>query len=253
MTMWKALYLKELKDNQTIFLFLLLSTLCLGAYSLFKTWGATEPTPWMALVGVPYLMALVYPFILTHSFAQELKGQTHYLLLALPVRLRAVILGKFAAVLTGSAALFVVATLFTHVAFLRLIALLEGDSQAHVGQISGLDLWVLAACGYFSITVLLLGLGTLIAGVKLSVRRFQGLLAAACFIACVYVYGRLLPPVVEALGFLDLYELTVFERHHGVEEIQHVEPELQVLVYSCFMGLLFLGLGIGLMEKRVEA
>jgi len=253
MNMWRALYLKELSDNRTIFLFLVVSTAGLGAYALLKTWGATEPTPWMALVGVPYLMALVYPFNLTHSFAQELKGQTHYLLLALPVRLRAIVLGKFAAVLTGSAALYIVGTLFLHLVFLRLVAIAEADPEAHVGRFSGLDLWVLSACGYFAITVLLLGTSTLIAGVKLSVRRFQGLLAAACFVACAYVYVRLLQPAIDALEFLDVYELTVIERHHGMHGVQHVEPELQVLVYSCAMGLIFMGLGIALMEKRVEA
>lgn len=253
MTAWQALYVKELKDNRGIFLFLLLVAFCLGAYSLLVSLGDAEPTGRMALVALPYLMALVFPFLLTHSFSQEFKGQTHYLLLSLPVPRWALVLSKFAAVLTGSAALFVVATIFLHAVFLRLLVILEADPHGRISYVGGSDLWVLAACGYFSITVLLLGIGTLVASVRLMVRRFQGLLAALCFVGCLYVYGRLLQPVVSRLDFLGTYDLTVIEKAAGAEEIQHAQPELQVLLYSCVMGLLFLGMGTWLIEKRVEA
>ena len=147
----------------------------------------------------------------------------------------------------------VVATIFLHAVFLRLLVILEADPHGRISYVGGSDLWVLAACGYFSITVLLLGIGTLVASVRLMVRRFQGLLAALCFVGCLYVYGRLLQPVVSRLDFLGTYDLTVIEKAAGAEEIQHAQPELQVLLYSCVMGLLFLGMGTWLIEKRVEA
>ena len=252
MTMWQALYLKELKDNQGIFIFLLLSTLCLGGYPLVVTTGAAKPSFWMVLAGVPYLMSLVFPFVLTHSFAQEFKGQTHYLLLSLPVPRWGIVLSKFAAVLTGSTALFVLATVFLHLLYRRLMVMVEHDPVAMFIYIEGIDLWILMASGYFSVTVLLLGIGTLIAGVKLLVRRFQGLIATGCFVACIYVYARLLIPTLEFLDFLGVYDLRIVERGFKGQEIQHVQPELQVLVYSCLMGLVFLGLGTWLVDRRVE-
>lgn len=255
MNAWQTLYIKELKENRGVVLFLLAAALCLDGYALVVAFKNSKLVPEMALVGVPYLMALVFPFLLVHSFTQEFRGQTHYLLLSLPVPRWGLVLSKYAAILTGSAALFLLATAFLHAVFLSLTSLAGSDPQVRVSHVSGADLWILMASGYFSITVLLLGVATLITGVRLMVRRFQGILSALCFGACMYVYGRLLEPVVSRLDFLGTYELTVVERlsMSGSEEIQHVQPELQVLVYSCVMGLLFLGLGTWLIDRRVEA
>jgi len=248
---WQALYLKELKDNRGVFAFVLLAALCLGAYAVVASVRTQGPTPGMALGAVGYLMSLVLPFLLIHSFSQEVRGQTHYLLLSLPVPHWHLVLAKFAAVLTGSAALFAVSTAFVHAILLDLAADAAATGAAphsQVFHVSGLDLWTVTACVYFSVTVLLLGIGTLISGVRLMVRRLQGILSVACFGACLYVYGYLFEPAVSGLGSVGLYEMAVID--HG--QVEHVEPQLQALVYSCAMGLLFLGLGTWLIDKRVE-
>ena len=86
MNTWKTLYIKEIKDNRTLFILLPLVTVFLELVAVLSFDDAqSTPSPHTLWTLVPYAFLLILPFVLSHSFAQEVKGQTHYLLLSLPV------------------------------------------------------------------------------------------------------------------------------------------------------------------------
>ena len=86
MNTWKTLYIKEIKDNRTLFILLPSVTVFLELVAVLSfDDGQSIPSAHALWSVVPYSFVLVLPFLLIHSFAQEIKGQTHYLLLSLPV------------------------------------------------------------------------------------------------------------------------------------------------------------------------
>ena len=102
MNTWKTLYIKEIKDNRTLFILLPLVTVFLELVAVLSFDDGQTPSPHALWSLVPYAFLLILPFVLSHSFAQEVKGQTHYLLLSLPVS-RAQIFAAKAAVWRRSA------------------------------------------------------------------------------------------------------------------------------------------------------
>ena len=85
MNTWKTLYIKEIKDNRTLFVLLPLVTVFLELVAVLSFDDGQDPSLHFLWSFVPYAFLLILPFVLSHSFAQEVKGQTHYLLLSLPV------------------------------------------------------------------------------------------------------------------------------------------------------------------------
>jgi len=244
MNAWKTLYLKELKDNRGLFLLLLIASLFLPLYASQKM---AQIPPYLILAVVPYTAVFILPFILFHSFTQEQKAQTHYLLLALPVRRSTVGLCKFLAVLSVGGAVFVVTTGALHLLYLWLRD--AGLPDVHVPYIAGTDLWIFAVNGYFSSLLLLLGIASAMAGLRFLVARYLKLVMTAFFIGSLYLYGRLFMPGMRALSFLGQYQAEIVQRGR----VEHVNTNLQFLVYSALVGLVFLGLGLWLSERYAEA
>lgn len=240
MNLWYALYVKELKDNRGMFLFLLVATLSLDFYAFARGVVGGEPTPYLALAVVPFVAVFIFPFVLLHSFAQEFKGQTHYQLLALPVPRAAVVIAKFLAVLTAGIALFVLAAGAVHLISLKFTNLTGNRFSAYQGS----DLWLFAGQFYFTSLLLLMGIATAMAGLKLLIKRFQGLAMTAFLVASLYLYGRVLR--VAVLG-------PIFIIMGDMGRAGHLPNLLPVTFFTVSFSLLFVGLGILLFEWFAEA
>ncbi|MCC7264188.1 MAG: ABC transporter permease [Candidatus Latescibacteria bacterium] len=239
MKLWYVLYVKELRDNRSMFLFLLGATLVFDLYSYFNCTSDGRPSLSGALALIPFVDVFVFPFILLHSFAQEFKGQTHYQLLALPVPRAAVVAAKFLAVLTAGGALFVLAMGAVHLVSLDYTILTRGFSAYRAS-----DLWLFAGQFYFTSLLLLMGIATAMAGLKLLIKRFQGLAMTAFLVASLYLYGQVLR--VAVLG-------PIFIIMGDMGRAGHLSSLLPVTFFSVLFSLLFVGLGILLFERFAEA
>lgn len=183
MKQWWTFIVKEAKASQGSLLFLLGATVALGVYA--HTRGITDghPSGALGLLALPYAAVFILPPVLLHSFAEEFKGQTHYQLLSLPVPRAAIVLCKYLVVVAAGAAIYVMATAAVHLAMMRL----SRDEIMPTQYI-----WWASAHVYFSALLLLTGIATAMAGLKLVVRRFQKLAMVAFFLLSFYVYGRVL-------------------------------------------------------------
>ncbi|MBI2501757.1 MAG: ABC transporter permease [Candidatus Latescibacteria bacterium] len=249
MNLWYALYLKELKENKNVFLLLLVATLALDLYSYVHLMDDGRPSPSLGLALVPFVSVFIFPFVLLHSFAQEFKGQTHYQLLALPVPRAAVVMGKFLAVLTAGVALFVLAMGAVHLISLEYTTLIRDRFSAFQGS----ALWLFAGQFYFTSLLLMMGIATAMAGLKLLVRRFQSLAMTLFLVASLYLYGRVLGAFLELMK--GHFEHTAPFADPSGAIAMHFLPTLMlpVTVLTVLFSLLFVGLGILLFERFAEA
>lgn len=246
MNPWLALYVKELRENQGTFLFLLVGTLALDVYGYVRGVSNGIPGPALALAFVPYAAVFILPFVLLHSFAQEFKGQTHYQLLALPVPRAAVVAAKYLAVLTAGVAVFALATGAVHLISLEFTRL----TSDKFSQYQGGDLWLLLGGLYFTSLLLLTGIATAMAGLKLVVRRFQRVAMTAFLVFSLFLYARVLVPALAFLG-------PAFEHHveitDGMGSVVRLPNLMPVTLFTALFSLLFVGLGILLFERFAEA
>ncbi len=276
MNEWKALYLKEMREHRSVFVFLLAVTVVTGVVSATSVgWnsvtstvsttmdgaGQYEWSPHMLWALVPYIIVFILPFMLTHSFAQEIKGQTHYLLLSLPASRVAVFLCKITALVSVAVAVFVLATAATHILYLRLAELADMFTGLSMTRIAPHHLWLLIGEIYFAMLFLLLGIASGIAGLRLVVRRFQGLMAAL-FVGCViYLYVRLLSPAREIFaGLFGTYRIPLIEDSgdSGFAIVRigcgsDIASGVDVAIYTALFGMALIGLGVFLFDRRAEA
>jgi len=276
---WKALYLKEMKEHRTLFVFLLavtvvtsiISTTSVGWDSVTSTVSTTmdntidaanyEWSPHMLWALVPYIIVFILPFMLTHSFAQEIKGQTHYLLLSLPASRVTVFLCKIATLVSVAVAIFVLATAATHILYLRLADLADMFTGLSITRIAPHHLWLLIGEIYFAMLFLLLGIASGIAGLRLVVRRFQGLMAALFVGGVIYFYVRLLSPAREIFaGLFGTYRIPLIEDSgdSGFAIVRlgcgsDMPSGVDVAIYTALFGMALIGLGVFLFDRRAEA
>ena len=254
-----ALYVKELKANKTLFLFLLLLIVGLNVYGLilvenFKFLEIKKETgghiqilniPWSGLAALIFVFSL--PFLLAHAFNTEWKSETHYLMFGLPVTQYKVILSKIAAVASKGIVGGVIVTIGLFLWIVR-EATSSDAAMMSIGEPEvairtyALSLFFLAALVLVTYMVFILGLVTGMEGVKFAVKRYRGLTAVVFFIFAVFVYGRLFQHGEQALDFLG--EFSVFD---------HLPPiELAPFVYTILMGVIFMIIGLVVYEKRAE-
>ena len=282
MNEWKALYLKELKEHRTVFIFLLAITAATGLVSAAAVgWDSPTPSnvfarvdgvghsfsstfsPYMLWALFPYIILFILPFLLTHSFAQEIKGQTNYLLLSLPTSRVTLFLCKIIALMSVGVAVFVMATAATHVLYLRLIELADTLTGMSVTRIAAPHLWLLVGEIYFGVLFVLLGIASGIAGLRLVIKRFQGLMAAL-FVGCVvFLYVGLLSPAREVIkGLVGTYRIPLIEDGgDGAEKLvlslgwklpKSIPSGLDLAIYSVLFGIVLIGLGVFLFHRRAE-
>ena len=259
MNTWKTLYIKEIKDNRTLFILLPLVTVFLGlvAVQSFDD-GQVAPSPHFLWSLVPYAFLLILPFVLSHSFAQEVKGQTHYLLLSLPVSRTQIFAAKAAAVATLGIVLFALSS----AGFIAVLG--ELHALAVVSEIRwesfpfpflATDVLVISGVFYLSAMAVMLGIAGGVAGLKLVVRRFSGLASTAFVLGVLYCYFSTLPEVLDWPEIFGTYEMSIwhFLPTDANVNVDSMEVNFMFLAYSIFVGLASMGIGIWLFEKRAEA
>ena len=262
MNTWKTLYIKEIKDNRTLFILLPLVTVFLElvAVQSFDD-GQVAPSPHFLWSLVPYAFLLILPFVLSHSFAQEVKGQTHYLLLSLPVSRAQIFAAKAAAVATLGIVLFALSSagLIVVVSELHAFALETQKTSSHalysIPLFSDIAESILVIIGvfYLSAMAMMLGIAGGASGLKLVVRRFAGLASTAFVLGVLYFYFSTLPDVLDLSG---AHEVLWFDRDSdepiGLNS-ESLKLSFMFLGYSIFIGLASMGIGMWLFEKRAEA
>ena len=210
---------------------------------------------------VPFSFILILPFALGHSFAQEAKGQTHYLLLSLPVSRARIFAAKAAAVATLGLVLFALSSAGLIVVLGELRALAARVAELRVAPFSPMDVLVVVGAFYLSAMALMLGIAGGAAGVKLAVRRFAGLATAAFVIFVLYCYFSLLPEALSLSGMFGAYEVPFWiESTASGATTQMVKLKADSIrvdfmfpAWSIFVGLASMGMGMWLFEKRAEA
>ena len=267
MNTWKTLYIKEIKDNRTLFILLPLLTVFLGLVAVQSFDDGQTPSPHFLWSLVPYAFLLILPFVLSHSFAQEVKGQTHYLLLSLPVSRTQIFAAKAAAVATLGIVLFALSTagLIAVLGELHALAIAAEKTASHpvpfkIPPFSDIAVDILVASGmvYLSAMAVMLGIAGGASGLKLVVRRFAGLASTAFILGVLYFYFSTIPDVLDLPEIFGTYELTIWSDYDGPDEPIEVSPDtielsFMFVAYSIFVGLASMGIGMWLFEKRAEA
>ena len=268
MNTWKTLYIKEIKDNRTLFVLLPLVTVFLGlvAVQSFDD-GQVAPSPHFLWSLVPYAFLLILPFVLSHSFAQEVKGQTHYLLLSLPVSRTQIFTAKAAAVATLGIVLFALSSagLIAVLGELHALAIEAGKTASHTLPFKippfsdiAVDILVVIGVSYLSVMAVMLGIAGGASGLKLVVRRFAGLASTAFILGVLYFYLSTIPDVLDLPEIFGTYEVTIWSDYDGPDEPVEVDPDsfkvnFMFLAHSLIVGLASMGIGMWLFEKRAEA
>ena len=262
MNTWKTLYIKEIKDNRTLFILLPLVTVFLELVAVLSFDDLrVAPSPHFLWSFVPYAFLLILPFVLSHSFAQEVKGQTHYLLLSLPVSRTQIFAAKAATVATLGIVLFVLSSagFITVLGELHALAA-QHDLQLRLPPFSDIavDILVISGVFYLSAMAVMLGIAGGAAGLKLVVRRFGGLASAAFAIFVLYCYFSILPDVLALPELFGTYEVPFWieSTAQGLQvdmDSESIKLSFMFLAYSVFVGLAAMGIGMWLFEKRAEA
>ena len=258
MNTWKTLYIKEIKDNRTLFILLPLVTVFLELVAVLSFDDAqSTPSPHTLWTLVPYAFLLILPFVLSHSFAQEVKGQTHYLLLSLPVSRTQIFAAKAVAVATLGIVLF----LLSSAGFITVLGELHALAAQHDLQLRlppfsdiAVDILVISGVFYLSAMAVMLGIAGGASGLKLVVRRFAGLASTAFVLGVLYFYFNTLPEVLDLPG---AHRVTFWSDYDSNEPIglspESIKLSFMFLAYSVFVGLAAMGIGMWLFEKRAEA
>lgn len=250
-----ALYVKELKANRALFLFLLLLIVGMSAYGLIRAGDNLDfeigkrfvniDLPWPIIAAFTLVLSL--PFLLAHAFNAEWRSETHYQMFALPVSQYTVIMAKVVAIASKGIVGGIIVTIGLFLWIVR-EATSSDAAMMSIGEPEvairtyALSLFFLAALVLVTYMVFILGLVTGMEGVKFAVKRYRGLTAVVFSIFAVFVYGRLFRQGEQALDFLG--EISVFD---------HLPPiDLAPFVYTILMGVIFMIIGLVVYEKRAE-
>ena len=242
-----ALYVKELKANRALFLFLLLLIAGLNAYGLIRIEDGLDFEEsfkqifiWTTIA--IFLAILSLPFLLAHAFNTEWKSDTHYQMFALPVSQYKVILAKVAVVASIG---FVGGGIVIGSLYLLMLANLPGQILSFDGMEVTLfwDFVFMCGLGLVTYMVFILGLVTGMEGMKFSVKRYRGLVAVAFFAIAVFLFFRFFKQMTMALDFLG--QISITPTPSG-------QIALAPFVYTILMGVIFMIIGLVMYEKRAE-
>ena len=247
-----VLYMKELKDNRNLFLFLLIATVSLDLYAFFEideklvTTRSPSAILIVLLFHLPLFTAiLIPPFILAHSFSSEWKAETYHLMFSLPIHKGWIVFLKLIAILTIGFVLFMVSCL----GFLLFFSKVTSFANSNSSMPSAFDFWFLAGGWYLSILLLLLGIVSCMEGLRFAVKRYRRLVSLGFLVTCFYFLGRIMKPATEALSFLGKYQIEIINQDGGVF---YKSMSLSWLAFPILCGLLLLLLGIDLFDRYVE-
>ena len=252
-----ALYVKELKANKALFLFLLLLIVGMNVYGLiqvenFKFLEIKKETgghiqilniPWQLLAALIFVFSL--PFLLAHAFNTEWKSETHYQMFALPVSQYTMILAKIAAVASKGIVGGIIVTIGLSLWAEREAALPNVKMLSTGGTEVTVFFDFALVVGLVLVTymIFIFGVVTGMEGVKFAVKRYRGLTAVAFFVLSTFLYGRLFQQGAKSLDFLGQISMSPpaeFTIHLGS------------VVYTILIGVVFMIIGLVVYEKRAE-
>ncbi len=258
-----ALYVKELKANKTLFLFLLLLIAGMNAYGLIQleyffhmiyiivSTGDIDPQVlrsnyfsyfWgpMSMLAA-FVLVFSLPFLLAHAFNTEWKSETHYQMFALPVPQYIVNLAKVATVaskgIVGVGSGLLIGSLYLWIG--HEVGFLDGITELRSVPRVALVIGLIFVTSMFFI----LGVVTGMEGVKFAVKRYRGLVAVSFFILAVFLYGRLFS---QGKAFFE------FSGQISVSVPAPFAIDLAPFVYTILMGVIFMIIGLVVYEKRAE-
>ncbi|MEW6749408.1 MAG: ABC transporter permease [Candidatus Latescibacterota bacterium] len=261
MSPWLALYVKEVKENRLGLGLLAGATACVVVYGLAHavSGGALDfPPVWVGAMSLPYLSVLVLPFLLTHSVSREFDAQTHHQLLALPVPRAALMLAKVAAIFSGGVVICLLTT-----AAIRVASLVRDNAQMdlaryewHLPAGSGYAAGTVDATvagGYLAVLLLLLGMATLLAGLRLVVGRAHGLTAIVVFALSLYGYAKILGLALPTAAELAT-GIAGWPTGPGIRSFPGFGSFVAVcLVSTACTGLLYIAMGTWLFHRFARA
>lgn len=241
-----ALYVKELKANKMLFLFLLLLIVGLNAYGLIRIEGILYfeeafKQVFIWVTAAIFLLIFSLPFLLAYTFNTEWKSETHDQMSALPVSRSKVILAKVVAVASVG---FVGGGIVIGSLYLLMLAILPGQILSFEGMEVTLFL-VLVFCGGLGLVtymVFIFGLVIGMEGAKYLVKRYRGLTAVGFFLVAVFLYIGFFQQMTMALDFLGKISIS--------PTIGSIE--LSSFVYTILVGIIFMIIGLVAYEKRAE-
>ena len=259
-----ALYVKELKANKILFLFILLLIAGINAYGIVKVANISQEQivsqeqigtiiKFVIFVMLPInlarsILVLSLPFLLAHTFNSEWRSETHYQMFALPVSQYTVILAKIAAVASigfvgggiviGSAYLSM-----AHIADL----LVEAESILRGELMPFFDFVLIASLILVTYMIFIFGIVTGMEGVKFSVKRYRRLAAVAFFILCLFFSIFTL----QGLGVFTSLMMPMFPFAH-VGSFINMETSEVPYFYTILTGVIFMLVGLVMYEKRAE-
>ena len=246
-----ALYVKELKANRTLFLFLLLLIVGMIAHGLIRAGDNLDfeigkrfvniDLPWPIIAAFTLVLSL--PFLLAHAFNAEWKSETHYQMFALPVPQYTMILAKIAAVASKGivgGGIVIGGLYFWVLADLPDVQVIAFDNTEVTVFLDFVFITGLALVTYM---VFILGLVTGMEGVKFAVKRYRGLTAVVFFAIAVLLFFRFFKQMTMALDFLG--QISITPTPSG-------QIDLAPFVYTILMGVIFMIIGLVVYEKRAE-
>lgn len=248
-----ALYVKELKANRALFLFLLLLIAGMSVYGVMGTGDNLDfeigknlidiDLPWLIIAAFTLVFSM--PFLLAHAFNTEWKSETHYQMFALPVSQYTIILAKIAAIASkgivgGIIVIGCLSLWAAHEAALPNVKMLS-DGKTEVREF--FDFAFLIGLTLVTYMVFILGVVTGMEGVKFAVKRYRGLTAVAFFLIAVFLYGWLFSEGTE-----------FFESSGQISMSPPAEfaIDLGPFVYTILTGVIFMIIGLVVYEKRAE-
>ena len=220
-----ALYVKELKANKMLFLFLLLLIVGLNVYGLIQIENVSQehfssnrfPVAIIWTILSAFSLALSLPFLLAHAFNAEWKSETHYQVFALPVPQYTVNLAKITVVASmGFVGGGIVISTF-YLAMIKIANLLSGPK---IAPFEGKEVISFFDFGF-------------VFGLML--------VTYMVFILAVFLYIRFFQQGKVALDFLGHISVTLSG-----------QIELAPFVYTILVGTIFMIIGLVMYEKRAE-
>ena len=248
-----ALYVKELKANKTLFLFLLLLIVGMSAYGLIRAGDNLDfeignrfvniDLPWPIIAAFTLVLSL--PFLLAHAFNAEWKSDTHYQMFALPVSQYTVIMAKVAAIASKGIVGGVIVTigLSLWAALKAALPNVKIMSKGGTEVTAFFDFAFVAGLALVTYMIFILGVVTGMEGVKFAVKRYRGLVAVVFFVLAMFLYGRLFSQGKELFEFFGQISMSP-----PAEFAIDVGP----FVYTILMGVIFMIIGLVVYEKRAE-
>ncbi|MDE0553204.1 MAG: hypothetical protein OXI24_03245 [Candidatus Poribacteria bacterium] len=245
-----ALYVKELKANKALFLFLLLLIVGMNVYGFIEIENISQQVASGEFLKLaffiflpPFTLVLSLPFLLAHAFNTEWRSETYYQMFALPVPQYIVNLAKVAAVASKGivgGGIVIGGMYFWVLADLPDVQIIAFDNTQVTGFLNFVFITGLALVTYM---VFILGVVTGMEGVKFSVKQYRGLTAVVFFAIAVFLFFRFFNQMTIALNFLG--QISITPTPSG-------QIELAPFVYTILMGVVFMIIGLVVYEKRAE-